>query len=223
MTLRHTRTARRQPLRLLAVGALLAGASACGDGPLSPSAQPSDVAFGAVGADASAKATQVPVCHRTGAGTYVPLTINGNALATHQAHGDVAPGAAVPDLPGATFDADCVPGTGLDVSGTYVLQTVNGEPLPAVGNDEMLHGGTIVLAEDGSCSFRVQFQPDQDDPDGEVLDVTFTNCSYSLDGTELTMEMIDERDEELTLTATLSDGAITIHDDVAGDIVFVKE
>lgn len=49
------------------------------------------------------------VCHLTGTGAYIPLTINGNAVAAHRSHGDALPGEAVPGMPGYVFDSDCVP------------------------------------------------------------------------------------------------------------------
>lgn len=129
----------------------------------------------------------------------------------------------MPDAPGATFDADCVPRTAEGVTGTYNLQTVNGQPLPALGNDEILHSMTIVLEEGGNCSFSGMIQPAQEDENGEVISIVFESCSYTLDGTELTLELIDERGEEGSMPAELSDGRIIIHDEVAGEIVFVKE
>jgi hypothetical protein len=35
---------------------------------------------------------KVTVCHLTGKGTYVPVSVNLNALPTHRAHGDIVPG-----------------------------------------------------------------------------------------------------------------------------------
>lgn len=220
MTIQVARTGWRSQLRFLAVSSVVVGVTACADAPMSPTSDSFRISPG----EASfARASQVSVCHRTGSGTYELLTINGNALAAHEAHGDAAPGAAVPGAPGATFDADCVPRTAEGVTGTYNLQTVNGQPLPALGNDEILHSMTIVLEDGGACSLSGMIQPEQEDENGEVISIVFASCSYTLDGTELTLELVDERDEEGSMTAELSDGRIIIHDEVAGEIVFVKE
>lgn len=48
--------------------------------------------------------TQVDICHLTGNGKYVPMTVSMNALAAHRAHGDIVPGVD-------TTDCGC-PGSG---------------------------------------------------------------------------------------------------------------
>ena len=226
MTFWKPRTCRPTGLRILTAAVAATVVSACGEGPVSPAAP--DLG---VGSALYAKATQVGVCHRTGGGAYELLTINGNALPAHLAHGDAAPGAAVPDGSGATFDAGCVPRTE-DVTGTYVLETVGGQPVPALGTGELLHSMTIVLEEGGSCSFGGEVQGAQEDPAGEVVTFAFASCEYSLDGTELTLVLVDEGEED-SMTAHLSDGRIVLQiliwDDadetdegVMGDAVFVK-
>lgn len=216
-------------LHLLGGVVALAALSACGEGPVSPPAGLSDV-----GAESAlfARAPQVDVCHRTGSGSYVLLTINAHAVPAHEAHGDAAPGDAVPGGSGAIFGTDCVP-QAEDVTGTYELQTVGGQPLPALGTGEMLHAGTIVLEEDGSCSVSATSNGDQDDPDGELITFTFQSCEYSLEGTHLTLAVFDEEEGSATLTGQLSDGQIILQiliwDDgdetdegTMGDAVFVK-
>lgn len=201
MSFQDVRTNWRKQLQLLAAGAVAVALSACAEGPVAPPASssgldPAGVLF--------AKAAQVSVCHRTGDGSYQLLTINGNALAAHQAHGDALPGAAVPDGSGATFDEDCTP-RAVDVTGTYVLVSVGGQSLPAQGNGEIMYSGTIVLHEGGSCSVSGESQPGE-----EIVSYTFQACSYSLDGTELTLDVVDERGEAGVMTAQLVDEQIII-------------
>lgn len=49
----------------------------------------------------------VQLCHRTGAGFYVPLTVSVDAEPAHRAHGDAQPGEAVPGMTGKIFAANC--------------------------------------------------------------------------------------------------------------------
>lgn len=66
----------------------------------------------ALGISATAKGGKVDVCHVTGNGSFNALTMNGNALDAHLAHGDVAqPNGQVPGSPGYVFDASCSPVT----------------------------------------------------------------------------------------------------------------
>ena len=41
--------------------------------------------------------TKVKICHLTGNGKYVPMTVSINALAAHRAHGDIVPGVDIAD------------------------------------------------------------------------------------------------------------------------------
>jgi hypothetical protein len=50
---------------------------------------------------------KVTLCHKTGSGRYVKITVSVNAEPAHRAHGDGEVGEAVPDLPGRTFSASC--------------------------------------------------------------------------------------------------------------------
>src|SRR5690606_6170951 len=57
--------------------------------------------------DEEEEGEMVTLCHRTGAGFYVRITISVNAEPAHRAHGDGAPGEAVPGQPGKTFTSSC--------------------------------------------------------------------------------------------------------------------
>ena len=50
---------------------------------------------------------KVTMCHKTGAGKYVMITISTSAEPAHLAHGDGYPGLAVPGVPGKSFSASC--------------------------------------------------------------------------------------------------------------------
>lgn len=58
---------------------------------------------------ASAKTSKVDVCHATGNGSYVMITISDKAARKHVKHGDGAPGDAVPGMDGYKFGNDCQP------------------------------------------------------------------------------------------------------------------
>ncbi len=50
---------------------------------------------------------KVVLCHRTGSGSYIRIEVSQNAESAHRAHGDGAPGEAVPATPGKIFDGEC--------------------------------------------------------------------------------------------------------------------
>ena len=50
---------------------------------------------------------KVSLCHRTGAGFYVLISVGAAAEPAHLAHGDGRPGQAVPGSPGRSFSAGC--------------------------------------------------------------------------------------------------------------------
>jgi hypothetical protein len=50
---------------------------------------------------------KVNLCHRTGAGFYVFISVSVSAEPAHRAHGDAKPGEAVPGSPGKVFSASC--------------------------------------------------------------------------------------------------------------------
>lgn len=56
----------------------------------------------------AAPPSKVDLCHRTGNGTYQPISVSSNAAANHMSHGDVAqPNGVVPGSPGYVFDSKC--------------------------------------------------------------------------------------------------------------------
>lgn len=59
-------------------------------------------------AAAAAPASKFDLCHRTGDGTYQPISISANATRAHLAHGDVLqPNGVVPGESGFVFDSQC--------------------------------------------------------------------------------------------------------------------
>lgn len=59
-------------------------------------------------AAAAAPAPKFDLCHRTGDGTYQPISISANATRAHLAHGDVLqPNGVVPGEAGFVFDSQC--------------------------------------------------------------------------------------------------------------------
>jgi hypothetical protein len=52
-------------------------------------------------------AARVDVCHRTGHGRFVPVSVSGNALPAHLAHGDAQPNDLVPGSSDTVFSASC--------------------------------------------------------------------------------------------------------------------
>jgi hypothetical protein len=68
--------------------------------------------------------SKVEVCHQRGNGSYVLINISDKALQSHLAHGDGAPGAAVPNQAGMFFGTDC------SLSSTAQNERVQSETLP---------------------------------------------------------------------------------------------
>jgi hypothetical protein len=60
-----------------------------------------------LGVASETEGPKVTLCHKTGAGFYVKITVSVNAEPAHRAHGDGKPGEAVPDLPGKFFTDSC--------------------------------------------------------------------------------------------------------------------
>ena len=86
-----------------------------------------------------------------------------------------------------------------EVAGTYVLQTINGDPLPwNIGStaDKILDimAGSAVLGLDSSCNVSVTIQTAQFDIFGELQNPTTRTesdiCSYVLDGGGLTLNYL---------------------------------
>jgi hypothetical protein len=56
----------------------------------------------------AAAQSKVDLCHRTGNGSYQPISVGANAAGGHLAHGDVQqPNGEVPGSPGFVFDSQC--------------------------------------------------------------------------------------------------------------------
>jgi hypothetical protein len=72
---------------------------------------------------------KVEVCHQKGNGSYELIKINADALQSHLAHGDAAPGAAVPGQAGMVFGADC------SLTSTGQNEPVQPETLPPATNN----------------------------------------------------------------------------------------
>ena len=67
----------------------------------------------------AAGAPKMDVCHLDkDAGIYFLINISENAFQAHLDHGDVAPGGAVPDMPGMMFGSDCAVAP-IGVTGTW--------------------------------------------------------------------------------------------------------
>ncbi len=60
-----------------------------------------------VGSAAAKSPNKVAVCHNNGNGSYTLVKVKANDLAAHQAHGDLAPGDAVPGQAGKVLSARC--------------------------------------------------------------------------------------------------------------------
>ncbi len=91
-----------------AVALLLAGTTlgACADGTTGLDRLDADLGIAATKSSAS----KASVCHSTGQGTFIPITVGAGAVDAHLQHGDVSqPNGAVPDSPGYVFDSACRP------------------------------------------------------------------------------------------------------------------
>jgi hypothetical protein len=73
--------------------------------------------------------SKVEVCHQRGNGSYVLLKVKEDDLQNHLAHGDAAPGAAVPGQAGMVFGADC------SLYSTAQNEQGQSEPLPPATNN----------------------------------------------------------------------------------------
>jgi hypothetical protein len=63
--------------------------------------------YGVVPTDEEEPGSMVDLCHLTGVGFYVPITVNMSAVPAHLAHGDGRPGELVPGGSGKRFTASC--------------------------------------------------------------------------------------------------------------------
>jgi hypothetical protein len=80
------------------------------------------------GSAAAKSDRQVEVCHKKGNGSYELVNVNEDALQSHLAHGDAAPGSAVPGQAGMVFGADC------SLSSTAQNEQSQPETLPPAAN-----------------------------------------------------------------------------------------
>ncbi len=56
---------------------------------------------------AAKPASKVDICHKTGNGTFILISISNNALTAHVKHGDAKPGSLVTGMPGKYFSKTC--------------------------------------------------------------------------------------------------------------------
>ena len=104
MTIQHFRHSWLVVVGGIAV-ALMGSLVACTSS--STATSPTGVAL-ATGDSTSVQAPQVDICHLTDEGAFNLININGNAAPAHRAHGDAAPGEAVPGSQTDVFDSSCV-------------------------------------------------------------------------------------------------------------------
>jgi hypothetical protein len=76
-------------------------------GPLSGTVTASDASHYLGVAVIQEEGPKVTLCHKTGNGKYVEITVSVNAEPAHRGHGDGKVGEAVPGLPGKTFASGC--------------------------------------------------------------------------------------------------------------------
>ena len=99
-------------IRNLALFVSVLAVGACADSTVtSPATR--NVTAGRPAFSVGAGTTKVDVCHRTGNGTFILITVGAPAVPAHLGHGDGFPGSSVPGLTdGSTLAADCsiVPG-----------------------------------------------------------------------------------------------------------------
>jgi len=83
------------------------GAAGCGHAPglMSPTLAVGVSSLSAVGVGGQ----KAQLCHVTGNGHFTSIEVSVAAEPTHRAHGDAAPGEAVPGQAGTVFGSDCVP------------------------------------------------------------------------------------------------------------------
>ena len=86
---------------------------------------------------------KVDVCHVTGNGSYILITIAEPALPAHLNHGDGQPGDPVPGMEGFVFDESCEPVIAVPTEGLVAYYPFNGNANDESGNG---HHGTPVGA-----------------------------------------------------------------------------
>jgi hypothetical protein len=93
-------------------------------------------------AAAAAPAPKFDLCHRTGDGTYQPISISANATRAHLAHGDVLqPNGVVPGESGFVFDSQCQV-----VSWTYAVNVAPDASAQDPGSPGNLYVGSGIPA-----------------------------------------------------------------------------
>jgi hypothetical protein len=99
------------PTLLLLAAAAAILTSGCSDVGLptspSPDFAPTTAAGTGLASTTGLKAGKVTLCHRHGNGTFGKISVSESAVPAHRAHGDGAPGEAVPGMSGFVFDASC--------------------------------------------------------------------------------------------------------------------
>lgn len=96
---------------------------------------------------------KVQECHKTGNGTFHLITISLNAQPAHVAHGDGAPGQAVPNMPGFIFGDNCTPTVAPPPELPVGCYTLNGQTdLFYSGPIDTLGNVTTFDSADGTCS-----------------------------------------------------------------------
>ena len=83
------------------------GANPSGGGTSTVTDEDASHYLGVVPTEEDEEGVKVELCHRTGAGFYVPISVSISAEPAHRAHGDGKVGEAVPGQAGRTFGAGC--------------------------------------------------------------------------------------------------------------------
>lgn len=110
-----------------------------------------------------------------------------------------------------------------DITGSYILQTVDGRPLPVVessGTEEMV-SMTLTLDSAGGCTISGQAR---EVGSQQATTWSITACTYTVSGSTLTLTLVDTVDGRTTadqVTATISGTRITLTNE-EGTYVFEK-
>jgi len=100
-----------------------------------------------------AEGKKVSLCHATGNGSYVPISISVAAESAHREHGDAAVGEIVPGQPGHIFDSQCMP---IALPCTLSVTPTSGQ-IPALGGGEVL---LTIAANPATCDWNVSIDSD---------------------------------------------------------------
>ena len=96
---------------------------------------------------------KVSLCHATGNGTYVRISISVAAESAHREHGDAAVGENVPGQPGHIFDNQCM---SIALPCALSVTPTSGQ-IPALGGGEVL---LTVAADPVTCVWNVSIDSD---------------------------------------------------------------